>query len=337
MRASDNISEKVKMAIEYQRKDNLINHLLTIVTCKYGYSGSVNNNSFTIWSLSGWIGLLYPVILGTISDDAGKPQVILRTKLNSFGRIIVFGVFALMIYGVVSAVLMQSSNLWPDIGKRILLGIGLISILIIMFRLVYISERRRELDAIRKILNIPLKTTISTADLRFNREQYILIKNADGAKLLTAVQKMSNLYSDTPYARGIVIHKSDMQKDTYLLNFVNRPDFERFKYFVNYLHYPEVDGFSPVVAGYRTISEEDGLPEQNGQRLMLYVPHDDKERDNVHAAFDGFNSNVKLGFSFGDQYALLKLKEKKFEERPIKLSEVSLEKIINPNDSETDG
>lgn len=338
MKETEKIIEKVKMVIVYQRTDSLLNHFLTTLTLKHDYSGSVQKDSFIIWSLSHWIGLLYPVIRGTISNESGKPKVTLRAELNSFGRILIFGLLGLITYGIISGVIIQDDNSWPFLWKKILLGIGLILIPIILFRLLYRYEKRNELAQIKKILNKSLNiVTSQDAQEQFNIEQYILVKNANVAKLLSAIQKMSDLYSNTPYSRGIVVFKSDIEKDTYLLNFSNQPDFEQFKYFVNYLHYSEIDGLNAVVTGYRTISEEDGLPQQIGQRVMIYISKNDNEYDNVHATFNRFEGNIKLGFSSGEENVPLDLKEKNFEEHPIESCHLYLERIIHPNNNKTAG
>lgn len=167
-----------------------------------------------------------------------------------------------------------------------------------------------------------------------NKKAYIIIQDSDPNQVIEAVQKMSDLYVDVDFSRGIKIFQSKENPSSFVLNFSFLPDFERFKYFVNYLQYPHVDNFSGTVRGFWTISSNDDLPKKHiSQRVMLYVSDLDEDGDNVYATFDAEQNAYILGFAMGHEYQRLNQVDLPFKEPAIQSSQFNLVQTIQPDPS----
>jgi hypothetical protein len=83
---SKEIATAIKNKIHYKRTDTLINHLKTYFQLdQMNYSGSLENNKFSIWCYSSSTGIFYVVIDGQIVTENGKTKVILSARPNKAG------------------------------------------------------------------------------------------------------------------------------------------------------------------------------------------------------------------------------------------------------------
>ena len=163
-------------------------------------------------------------------------------------------------------------------------------------------------------------------------EKYIITESKEQDKMLSAIQDLANLYSESGFASKILVHKLNSNKNQYVLTFPNDPNFEHFKYFVNYLHYPEASSFGEKTKGYWTIEIEEGIPKQYfNSRAMLYVSNNDTEYDNVYVAFNTTSEHFKLGFASREEFVKLNSSEPIFSEKTFDLSELELIQTITPN------
>lgn len=79
----------IQNIISREVTDSLTNHIKTVLFVRTNYfGGTYRNNEFIIWKFSYWAGVFYPVIIGKIIKDKETPKIQLRTKMNSFGRLI---------------------------------------------------------------------------------------------------------------------------------------------------------------------------------------------------------------------------------------------------------
>ena len=191
-------------------------------------------------------------------------------------------------------------------------------------------ERRNQLNELKSILNSSLKTlSKNEAYERLNTEKYILVRTDDKQSLIESLILLSDSYSEVPFSKNVLLFQSSKEKDIYHINFVNEPDFKRFMYFVNFLIYPGVEGYMPLIQGYWTLAEEDGIKEHLGDRVMLFIPEEDDEYDNVYLSFTNKPFNAKFGFAVGDGYKELNTETRKFEETKPNAVDFELETIIN--------
>ena len=164
------------------------------------------------------------------------------------------------------------------------------------------------------------------------KDNYILIDGPNEQMLKTAVQQLSDLYSDTEFTKDIQVFKSIIKDNQFVIRFTNQPDFERFKYFVNYLHYPEISKYSAIVMGLWTLNEKAiNLNHLSGKRILLYVSESDQEGDNVYGIMEDGDITIKLGFALGEEYKELDKKEFDFREPEISDEDYTLNCSINPN------
>jgi len=101
--------------------------------------------------------------------------------------------------------------------------------------------------------------------------------------LRKALRQWIALYEkDLPSGLAFTLH--DAGDGRHVLVADDRLDPERFHYLVNYLHYPEGIAHEARVEGFTTAMDPKYYPQASiGKRMMLYVPCDDREGDNVYA------------------------------------------------------
>lgn len=155
----NSILEHVRQQIKYHRKNTLWGHFITILNFNSnGYSGVVKKKDFRIWRYNYWIGVFYPVIVGTLNKTEGKLMVRLKSEMNPVGIIFFIIIMTSWSYGVFVGVFNQFDNSWEFLWIRILIGLFLFSLPLIAIFLGYNSEKKQLLKEIR---NICLLTNIS--------------------------------------------------------------------------------------------------------------------------------------------------------------------------------
>jgi hypothetical protein len=134
-------------------------------------------------------------------------------------------------------------------------------------------------------------------------DKLILVKNAADANIKKALQDFCNMYNEDHLQaepRLIPLPGSD-----FAIIFPNDIDFEIYCYFINYLRYPMDVTLPPDITGWATTKKGDEwINEKNvNKKVMLFVPADDDEFDNVYITTSE-DTGYKLGFSVGDQKEL---------------------------------
>jgi hypothetical protein len=169
-----------------------------------------------------------------------------------------------------------------------------------------------------------------------NTRQYIFVAGPTEDKIKEATQELANLYADSGYAAEITIFQSTASNDQYVITFPADPDLEHFMYFVNFLAYPTVQNYTGKPMGFCTAGTNDITPASlTGKRLLLYVSDHDNEGDNVFAIYEGAPATMKLGFSIGERYKVLKTKEFDFAEPQINPEDYTVHAIIRPDPDST--
>jgi hypothetical protein len=144
--------ELVKTKIDKERKNTFINHMFVTpfnLNITYGETAS---NTFTLWKMNGWTGSLYYIIEGTIYENNGIAEVELKSSLNPFGRLISFAIYSIFLYAAANVVIINPTSI-ESWWIRIPLALGLLLIPILLFQLIYGSERRKKVEEIRAWFN----------------------------------------------------------------------------------------------------------------------------------------------------------------------------------------
>lgn len=146
--------ELVRKIIHKKSNDNIISHIKTVLLIREGYFiGFINRDDFKIWKYSHrWSGAFYPVIKGKIVANKGKQKIQIRTRMNSFGRLIQFVIMAGLVYVLIemevfSLHLLQTYWLFPT------LGVILIALFIAPIRITYVSSKKDVIMEFKTYIN----------------------------------------------------------------------------------------------------------------------------------------------------------------------------------------
>lgn len=160
-------------------------------------------------------------------------------------------------------------------------------------------------------------------------DSFILTDNTNEADIETVLSNLANLYAETGYTDGIMLHTSNQKEGTFLVTFKQVPDFEHFAYFVNYIHYPEgMSIWEGTVTGFYLVKPVDNTGYfKSGEWLQLYVSKTDTDFDNVSVSNA---ANESFLYDFGGNTMKLPHSEIIYSFPDFQDSDFTLLKIINP-------
>ena len=145
------------------------------------------------------------------------------------------------------------------------------------------------------------------------------LSNDEIDKILTG---FCNIYNQESYQALPRLHK--LNERQFAVTFPYDVEFVMFCFFVNYVHYPvgfnksfEVTAWTTTKNGQTWITEKSA-----NKRVMLFIPHDDTEYDNVYLTTDD-NIGYKLGFAVGHENQLLSFPKLPFVKPQIEIEELS--------------
>jgi len=160
-------------------------------------------------------------------------------------------------------------------------------------------------------------------------DSFILIDHVKEADIETVLSNLANLYAESGYTDGLMLHTSNQKEGKFLVTFKLVPDFERFAYFVNYIHYPE--GFkiweSMVTGFYQVKPDDNNKYFKSGEWLQVYVSKTDTDFDNVSVMN---SANDSFLYDFGGNTMKLPLSEITYALPDIRDSDFTLTKVMNP-------
>jgi len=127
-----------------------------------------------------------------------------------------------------------------------------------------------------------------------NNDKIIVIKGAGYDDIENAVQQFSLKYDID--AATLRINKVAVSATT--ITFPFDIAFDRFCFLVNYLYYPEHIIYSADIKAWAMLSKVDEWADVQlaGKKIMIYIPPDDKEYDNVFMTTTD-NEGYKMTFS----------------------------------------
>ena len=144
----------IQNIIKRKAKDSLTNHIKTVLFLRENYfNGTFYNNEFRIWKYSyWWTGAFYPVIIGKIIIDKETSKIQIRTRMNSFGKLIQWAILIGIIYGLIySGIIsfkLDSVQLLFSLG-----GIMFISLFLTPMRIAYWQAKKDVINEFKEIIN----------------------------------------------------------------------------------------------------------------------------------------------------------------------------------------
>ena len=144
----------IQNIIKRKAKDSLTNHIKTVLFLRENYfNGTFYNNEFRIWKYSyWWTGAFYPVIIGKIIIDKETPKIQIRTRMNSFGKLIQWAILIGIIYGLINSGIisfyLDSVHLLFSLG-----GIIFISLFLSPMRIAYWQAKKDVINEFKEIIN----------------------------------------------------------------------------------------------------------------------------------------------------------------------------------------
>jgi hypothetical protein len=127
-------------------------------------------------------------------------------------------------------------------------------------------------------------------------DKLVLISGCAYTDLENVLTGFCNLYNKEKYQAQLRLTKISGRE--FAITFPFDIDFEIYCYLINYLQYPIEARWAVDVKGWATTSPGDAWVPGDcvGKEVMLFVPSDDTEHDNVYMTSAG-GANYKLGFS----------------------------------------
>jgi hypothetical protein len=144
----------IQNIIRREVKDSLANHIKTVLFLREDYfNGTFNNSEFRIWKYSyWWTGAFYPVIIGKITTEKEIPKIQIRTKMNSFGKLIQWSILVGISYGSINSGIisfnLDSAHLLFSLG-----GLIFISLFLTPIRIAYWQARKDATKEFRELIN----------------------------------------------------------------------------------------------------------------------------------------------------------------------------------------
>lgn len=118
-------------------------------------------------------------------------------------------------------------------------------------------------------------------------------------------QDFANIYSDRGNGVELAVYTSISNDKEHVIKLEEPKDFYLFNFLVNYITYPMHRTYRLEPRGYWEVKPNQhpppGIPHE---LLMVFIPQEDRERDNVYAISQSGKA-MKLGFANGEEYAPL--------------------------------
>lgn len=132
-------------------------------------------------------------------------------------------------------------------------------------------------------------------------DKLVHVSNVSKANIAKVLMQFCDLYNKESFRalpRLIIISEKE-----YAITFPFDVDFVTFCIFVNYLHYPFDVKYEPRIRAWTSTKESDEWIERpvKGQRVMLFIPKDDDEYDNVYLTTES-HFGVIVGFAIGHHF-----------------------------------
>jgi len=151
-----------------------------------------------------------------------------------------------------------------------------------------------------------------------DNDKLIVVSNVNQDDIALALTRFCNMYNNERYAA--LPRLSEVYPGTFAVTFPYDIDFVTFCFAVNFMKYPvDIKWDAKVTAWTTANSGEDWVADTNvGKRIMLFVPEDDKEYDNVFFT-TADNIGYKLDFAARKAKPPLSMPKMQFAESSVDL------------------
>lgn len=133
---------------------------------------------------------------------------------------------------------------------------------------------------------------------KITNDKIILVENVNLDDLKKAIQQFCNSYNQQNFKA--LPSLSILSANRFIVTFPYDINFETYCYFVNFLYYPNDIVYKPCIKAWTTTKPSDKWMKDDivNKKVMLYIPGDDKDYDNVYlTTYDNFE--YKMGFALG--------------------------------------
>ncbi|WP_291721514.1 hypothetical protein [Bernardetia sp.] len=164
MTALQQTLENFRKGIKNERKDNILNHVWTILSKNTSFVGEVTKSGFKIWKYNGLYDFFHPIIIGQIIKENNIEKLSITTKYNSFGRLVMLLIVVGYLYGVFIGIEYRqcfSGNryLW-DIDWSHIASISVFPIIMTpIFRYLYNIGKKEDMQQLRNELRLYSNST----------------------------------------------------------------------------------------------------------------------------------------------------------------------------------
>lgn len=135
-------------------------------------------------------------------------------------------------------------------------------------------------------------------------DKLILVKNISNLEIDSIINGFCNMYNQENFQAQPRLYK--LGENEFAITFPLDIEFEIYCYFINYVRYPMSFEKSFDVIGWATtrIGEQWITDKVANKKVMLFIPSDDTEHDNVFLTTSD-NIGYKLGFAMGEEKQFL--------------------------------
>lgn len=156
---------------------------------------------------------------------------------------------------------------------------------------------------------------------KIENDKIVLIENVKLEDLKNAIQKFCNTYNQENLTALPLL--TILSENKFVVTFPYDTDFATYCFFVNYMYYPNDIIYKPTIKAWTSTKQNDDwmTNEIINRKVMLYIPSDDKEYDNVYLTTSE-NIGYKMGFAMGEEKQKLNSPRQTYVE-PIKLEELN--------------
>lgn len=148
------------------------------------------------------------------------------------------------------------------------------------------------------------RPTNVTTPPKTSNDKIVVIKGASYNDIQKAITQFCNLYNREGLAA--IPNLTKISEKEFVVTFPQDVTFDVFCFFVNYMYYPNEIFYTADIKAWATTKQGDIwiTDKSANKKVMLFIPPDDKERDNVYLTTQD-NIGYMLGFAQGEETKLL--------------------------------
>ena len=177
---------------------------------------------------------------------------------------------------------------------KIILILGIIVVVLLIIK-ACIAENRH---------NNTSRPSMVPPSQKSENDKIVVIKGAKYDDVQKAITQFCNIYNQQEFIA--IPNLTKIADDEFVVTFPYDLGFDTFCFFINYMYYPEEIFYKADIKAWATTKLDDIwiADKSANKKVMLYIPSDDKEYDNVYLTTED-NIGYKLGFAAGEAMRLL--------------------------------